>query len=187
MHRLFLSLRLYQNGNGICDERNFSADCQSSSMGIVILFTSQKGYRIVEQALGSRGWKYHHLLCYGWMCSQNLSWMGQAHRMGDISVLSAWECCDNLLINSVDGKRNSSDGTSFSNWHMCSKFNWLLCLLSCHITLTMLWSPFLLIKEEKTETAEIVSMLKIPMEVFSNHTLHHSFGYINATLAGSIG
>lgn len=105
---------------------------------------------------------------------------------GTFLFLLPENCCDNLLINSVDSKRNSSDGTAFSNWQMCSKFNWLLCLLSCHITLTMLWSPFLLIKEEKTGTAEIVPMLKIPMEVFSNHTLHHSFGYINATLADSI-
>ena len=30
---------------------------------------------------------------------------------------------ENLLINSVDGKRNSSGGTTFSNWHMCSKVN----------------------------------------------------------------
>lgn len=58
--------------------------------------------------------------------------------------------------------------------------------MSCLCLLTMLWS-FLLIKEEETETAEIVPMLKVPMEVFSNHTLHHSFGYINATLAGSVG
>lgn len=106
---------------------------------------------------------------------------------GTFLFLLPENCCDNLLINSVDGKRNSSDGTAFSNWHMCSKFNWLLCLLSCLCLLTMLWSPFLLIKEEETETAEIVPMLKVPMEVFSNHTLHHSFGYINATLAGSIG
>lgn len=38
-------------------------------------------------------------------------------------ILLPENCCDNLLINSMDGERNSVDGAAFSNWYKCSKFN----------------------------------------------------------------
>lgn len=50
----------------------------------------------------------------------------------------------------MDGENNSLDGTAVADSYRYNKFNWLLCLPSCHTTLTVVWLSFPLTLEENT-------------------------------------